>query len=435
MALITRCFTKTSGVAPKPRNQRSKTVLGKPKLFTARRAFALLPDLHRHTQGKPFRPQAFRTCLSQKLNSKEWQLPTLAEAYRLLKCMARRRNNGSDMEGPIGTWKAHGIRYVDKDGSSGVSNLQGFETKPCGGASNGITWREHGFMYRVHKAVPSSKGTFQVTCTGAFKRVRCIASKENIILPTSDKRIEFKNAVVFNPRRDSLSCVVPQWTLIYLHSFSQQSKGYMDYPHYFCISNAAIRVVLPTAPVEEQSCFRDWMVYRGKRLGWRRIKFSSWFNYLTDTGGTRENDIDLESLLHMRAQLHCLIRTEVQRLGGDAKRVIVGGMSQGCCVALDAALTYPEELGGVIGVVGHVLGSTPLDPAKRSMPLHLYHETSDREMRWEWVKTTVQRLVQAGFNVSLRRERDPAGCGHWIQDIEGTWIRDALRKIVLQRDS
>ena len=29
--------------------------------------------------------------------------------------------------------------------------------------------------------------------------------------------------------------------------------------------------------------------------------------------------------------------------------------------------------------------------------------------------------------VSSKRERDPAGCGHWIQDIEGRWVRSALR--------
>ncbi|CAE7881919.1 unnamed protein product [Symbiodinium microadriaticum] len=61
------------------------------------------------------------------------------------------------------------------------------------------------------------------------------------------------------------------------------------------------------------------------------------------------------------------------------------------------------------------------------MPLHLFHEEADKEMRWKWVKSSVQRLIDAGFNVSSKRERDPAGCGHWIQEIEGTWIRSAMR--------
>lgn len=77
-----------------------------------------------------------------------------------------------------------------------------------------------------------------------------------------------------------------------------------------------------------------------------------------------------------------------------------------------------------------LLGSTPLDYSKRAMPIHLFHEASDKEMRWGWVEKTVHRLIDEGFNVTSKREADPTGCGHWIQDIEGTWIRGALKQIV-----
>jgi len=119
-------------------------------------------------------------------------------------------------------------------------------------------------------------------------------------------------------------------------------------------------------------------------------------------------------------------------MGGNAKRVIVGGASQGCCVALDAALTYPKELGGVIGLVGHVLYHTPLDrgPELSSMPIHLFQEAKDGEMNWRWVKDIVARVAAAGFNVICKREADPAGSGHWIQEIEGKWICSALREII-----
>merc|ERR1740138_1727499 len=97
----------------------------------------------------------------------------------------------------------------------------------------------------------------------------------------------------------------------------------------------------------EQTCFSDWNVWQ--RGAWRRKRFRAWFDYITDQGGSAENKIRLASLLAVRARIHSLIDREVQRLGGNPKRVILGGASQGCCVALDAALTYPEELGGVIG--------------------------------------------------------------------------------------
>lgn len=248
-----------------------------------------------------------------------------------------------------------------------------------------------------------------------------------------DKKTSFKSCCVMDlpPGR----CISePKWSLIYLHSFSQKGTEYLDFPHYFNVCGASLRVLMPTAPLLEQQCFKDWYVWRGGHLGWRRIKFNAWFDYVTDKGGAAENQICEDSLLAIREKLHKLIRHEVHRVG-DPRRVIVGGQSQGCCAALDATLTFEQELGGFVGLVGHLLRSTPLDSSKRNMPLHLFHEENDKEMRWKWVQGTVQRLIDAGFNVSSKREKDPAGCGHWIQDIEGRWVRSALRQIIFERDT
>jgi len=392
---------------------------------------ALLPGLHRHTQGKQFRAPVFRTWLRQKLTGKGFKLPAAIESDRLLRGLARTRRAGSgDTVEPLGAWQPQGVRYVDPEGQSSIDNLQGYEQGPKG-TSTWLAWNEYGMVYRLRRVGAASRGTFEVSCSKAFKRLSVACQRRTMVAAAEGgKQAEFKSTVIFDPRRVGVGKVTPAYTIIYLHSFSNRGLDYADFPHYFGVSGAAVRVVLPTAPCQEQTCFKDWMVWKGKKLRWRRIKFNSWFDYLTDKGGRAENALDIQSLLEMRARLHALIRSEVKRIGGDPKRVIVGGASQGCCVALDAALTYPEELGGVIGLVGHVLGSTPLDPAKKRMPLHLFHEASDMEMNWRWVKGTVQRLVDEGFNVTSKRESDPSGSGHWIQEIEGQWIRTALRRIV-----
>lgn len=292
-----------------------------------------------------------------------------------------------------------------------------------------VSWHEYGSVYSVQKVESSQKEQFKVVLRSGFRRVGMVESRRDVGGCSSEGILPFKNTLVFSPWRHGTGRIKPEWSLIYLHSFSSKGADYRNLPHYFGISNAAVKVIVPTAPRQEQTCFEDWQVWKGSRLKWRRIKFTAWFDYLTDKAGKGENGIDLKSLLGMRARIHEVIRKEVKNMGGDPKRVIVGGASQGCCVALDAAMTYPEELAGVIGIVGHVLGSTPLDPAKRSMPLYLFHEATDKEMDWKWVKPTVQRLVKEGFNVISRREQDPTGSGHWVQDIEGVWLRSALRKI------
>lgn len=398
----------------------------KPRQLTARLARVLLPALCRHTQGKPFRPQVFRAWLRLRLHSKEWHVPSVDESGKILKSLARNRSTSAT---PHGAWKPHGVRYIDQEGSSSVSNLRGFQKTLRGGQVH-VSWHEYGSIFRLRKSEPASRGTFEVVSVSAYKRITCAVSKRTLQIQRAGERVEFKNSLVLDLGRSSLGSAVQPWSFVYLHSFSNRGFDYMDFPHYFGVGGTQLRVILPTAPMQEQTCFQDWMVWKGERLQWRRIKFNSWFDYLTDKAGTGENHICIKSLLDMRERIHALIRREVQRVGGDPKRVIVGGASQGCCLALDAAMTYPEELGGVVGLVGHLLGSTPLDPTKKHMPLHLFHEASDREMPWKWVKGTVQRLIDEGFNVTSKREADPSGSGHWIQDIEGAWIRSALRRII-----
>jgi len=268
--------------------------------------------------------------------------------------------------------------------------------------------------------------------THAYKTLASTIERTSIKVEVCGRQAAFRNVVTLDPCSHNLNPVEPQWTLIYLHGFSNKGTDYARYPHYFGISDAAVRLVCPTAPLLPQSCFSDWTEWKSNERKWKPVKFNAWFDYLTDRAGKAENKISLQSLLTIRSRIHGLIREEVQRLGGDAKRVIIGGASQGCCVALDAALTYPEELGGVIGLVGHVLSDTPLDlgQKRRSMPLHLFQEATDGEMNWKWVEGIVDRVAAAGFNVITTREPDPAVAGHWIQEIEGRWICSGLHSIV-----
>lgn len=393
--------------------------------FDVRQAQALLPSLHSYTQGKDFGPQVWTAWLQKRLAGK-LQIRR-AESGALLRKLSQKRRLDGKLAPPAGAWKSRGVKYVDEEGFAGVDNLAGFEQR-IRKESRTVTWNEYGCVYRVCRTGTPSRETYAVVCTKAFKKMSSVVSKRDLRL--RDDSFTFKSSVVMDPRTPSVGSTAPRWTLIYLHSFSNKGADYLDFPHYFAVSGANLRVVVPSAPLLEQQCFKDWNVWRGERLGWRRIKFNAWFDYLTDKAGTSENHICLESLLSMREKLHSLIRQEVKLAGGDPKRVIIGGASQGCCVAIDAAMTYEEELGGVIGLVGHILGSTPLDPSKRNMPLHLFHEASDKEMRWTWVKRTVQRLVDEGFRVYSKRESDPSGSGHWIQEIEGSWIRSALRQII-----
>ena len=113
-----------------------------------------------------------------------------------------------------------------------------------------------------------------------------------------------------------------------------------------------LKLVFLNAPEREVSCYGD-----------ERPRLQAWHDYFTDHGGDEgrpevEEEIDEAHVAWSRARIHAAIDAEVALLGGDHSRVAVGGASQGCCMALDAALTHPAVLGGVFASFGQVYACT-----------------------------------------------------------------------------
>lgn len=428
---------------------------------TARQVHRLLPQLQRRLQGRCLSVPTFRILLRRLLPPPglarhPWKLPTQEESLELLRRAAASRPTGN------ASWNAKGTRYVDSFGGSDVSNVAGYVQRRVRGNQLKIKWHEYGARYRLREV---QNGRFEITYSNEVKTVGCIASRKTMQLKVRSTRHsksgKVKETEPSAPRREviwdfekcywskgvrpreTIQCRTlvldplndvgvpqqPKWSIIYLHMFSLEGMRYEDFPHYFNAGTESIRIVCPTAPCKPQGCFQHWKEWNRRVRKYKHVRFRSWFDYLTDKVGRGENEIDFATLFETRRLIHAIIDQEVKRVG-DPRRVILGGASQGCCMAIDAAFTYPGNLGGVIGLVGHLLGNTPLDPSKKSMPVHLFHETTDKEMNWKnYVSGTVKRMKSEGFNVISTRERDPSGCGHNIGEIEGQWIRRALRQI------
>jgi len=351
-----------------------------------------------------------------------------------------------------------GLRYQDpsKHGSWSASNLVGYSAAPVKGARSEVqvSWRCYTAEFvlvqlaagrfelqrrvgsqvaacRVEKrrrggpGGPLAEERYTVTA-----RSRCrLAADRRKKIRVETRPLDLLPAVIIRPPSG------PQrWTLIYLHGLGSSALGnYADRPHFFVDGSVALKVIVPTAPSRELTCFDTWW-QQSPSKNWYLSKFLSWYDYLTNFDGRKEDVIDVDSLLAMRRALHKLVQREAAELGGRPDRVILGGKSQGCCTSLDAALTYPEALGGFVGVVGHVLSCTPVEPgcAQQATPLHFFHEPRDEIMRWKWVQDSERRLRAAGLRVHSRHRSDPEACGHFIQGVEGTWVRTALREICAQ---
>lgn len=353
-----------------------------------------------------------------------------------------------------------GYRFQDpsKHGSWSMTNLVGFAFAPADARRGGckVSWDNYTVTFEM---AISLGGVFEIKKSMGRQVVACCMEKrrrgdsesplaEERYTVTAHSRCQQagdrrKRIKVATRPLDLLPAVIlrppsgPQrWTLIYLHGLGSSALGnYADHPHFFLDGSNALKVVVPTAPSRELSCFDTWWE-QGPSKGWYLKKFLSWYDYLSNHDGRKEDTIDLQSLLTMRRALHQLVKKEAAELGGRTDRVILGGKSQGCCTSLDAALSYPRPLGGFIGIVGHLLSCTPVEPdsAQLTTPLHFFHEPQDDIMQWPWVQRAERRLRDVGFCVRSSRRPDPENCGHFIQGVEGTWVRAALRSICASAD-
>ena len=158
-----------------------------------------------------------------------------------------------------------------------------------------------------------------------------------------------------------------------------------------CPSLASMRFIFPNAPKRRISCYdRD------------QQKTTAWHDYFTDHGGDEgrpelEEEINFGHVEWSRQQVHRAIEEEMARLGGDAGRVVLGGKSQGCCIALDAALTCKHTVGGVFASYGQVYASTPVPRSRRGLRVAAFHGASDRCIAASLALRSYARMLDAGY--------------------------------------
>lgn len=356
-----------------------------------------------------------------------------------------------------------GYRFIvpGDNGTWLVSNLKGFKSSTVCKLSikNNVSWHTYvhsysvnivdssdGFVLRVQRASDTQTHTVQIE-----KRSRSTEASGSkawpsgpVTLTTGSNR---KSGRVLRRASQLLPAVImrpvssasePRWTLIYFHGMGETAfDNYAGKPHYFHCDAINLKVIAPTAPFRElgsqDAYWEKVSKSQAARTGrkWELKRFNAWFDYLTDHGGKREDKIDQASLAEVREIIHGMIQHEAELLGGRFDRIILGGKSQGCCTALDALLRFPKQLGGFVGVVGHLLSCTPLskESPQHSVPLHFFHEPQDEVMQWSWVKPGLQKLRASGYRVHSRRCKDPEDHGHWVDGIEGRWIRSAVTSI------
>jgi len=205
-------------------------------------------------------------------------------------------------------------------------------------------------------------------------------------------------------------------SVIWLHGLGDTGAGwkflstYFDFPH--------VKWIFPHAPPIRIT------VNGGMRMpGWFDI------TSLTDIMARQDEEGMLKSV-HM---VHKLITEEVDA-GISADKIIVGGFSQGCAIALLAGYSSERKLNGIVGLSGWL----PLRekfPAMRTdanlkTPLFQAHGEVDVVVNFKFGEMTYEALKKMGIDVEFHEIPD---MGHEAQDEElrflGEWLK---RRLVIQ---
>ena len=137
---------------------------------------------------------------------------------------------------------------------------------------------------------------------------------------------------------------MPSYThsMIFLHGFTMEPKDmeyFTDKIDRILPKGVKMKYIFPKAPEREISC------YGGE-------SYSAWYDYLTENI-TELEEVNQSHIIKQRNRIHRLIQKEKKTVG-KFNHIFLAGYSQGCCMALDAGITFPYKLGGIIGFKGHI---------------------------------------------------------------------------------
>ena len=157
---------------------------------------------------------------------------------------------------------------------------------------------------------------------------------------------------------------------------------------------------------------------------------STWYPY-GFMNPIETNQPFLDSALRVITKL----MTDLSHQGFPADKVLLGGFSQGACLATEFAARNAQRYGGLIGFSGGLIGpeGSPRDYAGSftGTPVFLGCSDVDFHIPKERVQETTRVLTEMGADVT---ERLYPGMGHTVNWDEIHFVRDMLASL-LDQDS
>ena len=165
----------------------------------------------------------------------------------------------------------------------------------------------------------------------------------------------------------------------------------------------------------------------------------SWYNYFTRRDGELAHDeLDEAHLASQTRRIHAMLDREAALLGGDPRRLILGGSSQGGTVAIHAAVGYGRELGGLLALRSCLIDTVTAPSGRNAAantPVYVFVAGDDRVYAPELQHRGYGHLESAGFRVEWKTE---SKLTHWDASrnekyCAAAWISQIASPRILRR--
>lgn len=154
----------------------------------------------------------------------------------------------------------------------------------------------------------------------------------------------------------------------------------------------------------------------------------AWFDI---TALAPELTIDEQGLKAAIKAAHDLIQAEINR-GIPPARIVLAGFSQGGTMALAAALTYADALGGIIALSAFITPVRLASISNHRPPIYMAHGNLDDVVPMPLGEATSHLLKQKGFNVSWNvYTMGHEVCKNEIDSLS-TWLQASLAAVSMQ---
>ncbi len=206
----------------------------------------------------------------------------------------------------------------------------------------------------------------------------------------------------------------PVASIIIMHGLGADGRDFVPIAGQLDLASVGpVRYIFPAAPVMPVTINGGYAM-------------PAWYDILGADIARREDE---QGLRQSRTAIEAVIEHEKSR-GMPARRIIVGGFSQGCAMSLMVGLRHAERLGGVLGMSGYLplaaTTSAERSQANHDVPVFLAHGTQDGVINIARAHESRDALKAMGHPVEWHEyAMDHSVCPQEIEDI-AAWLRRVL---------